>query len=385
MKHSPVILLSRYSGHRNGGIASGVMEACATHGLPFLWWDFSYFLENSGRIFPYGLVLSGDRKTVQDLLKRVPPKVPIVSTAASLFDLPLPTVAIDEAAVAASLWAHFVEEGVKSVIHVGFKEHAASRERNKRLRLLARNSKPAVELHCFLVRANELFWGSNLESGRRFIALLNGCPKPVGIIAQTDDIANNCLECAQLAGLHVPRDVIVAGTDDHQVFTNMHLPLTSYHVDFKLMGQVAVELLQELHTLPDRKKQIPPRRLVSGHLVVRHSSRRKLTFDPKISVVLEFIEAHLREPIKLTMLARMAGISSSHFSYRFKQSLGCPATQYLIERRIEKAKALLADRSLRISEITYASGFHSPAYFSKVFRTRTGRSPSSFRKASAVA
>ena len=67
---------------------------------------------------------------------------------------------------------------------------------------------------------------------------------------------------------------------------------------------------------------------------------------------------------------------------QFKKATGLTFTDYLGRVRVEKAKSLLLNPNLRISEIAYAVGFQSLRHFNRVFRELTGQSPTDFRKKS---
>jgi len=97
--------------------------------------------------------------------------------------------------------------------------------------------------------------------------------------------------------------------------------------------------------------------------------------------VREHIDAHLDQKIRVTDLARIAGLSTPHFSRAFKRGLGVAPQQYAVRQRIEKAKRLLRDTDLKLSEIAQAAGFADQSHFAKCFARITGISPSAFRRA----
>jgi len=96
--------------------------------------------------------------------------------------------------------------------------------------------------------------------------------------------------------------------------------------------------------------------------------------------VCEYIEEHLPEEISLAELAAIARLSPSHFCRAFKEAIGQPPHQYQISRRIERAKALLADLGLSVSHVATAVGYHSESRFSAIFKRVTGRPPGRFRR-----
>ena len=92
-----------------------------------------------------------------------------------------------------------------------------------------------------------------------------------------------------------------------------------------------------------------------------------------------FYEAEKR--IALRTVAQEIGMSYFHFSRSFKQSMGMTASNYIAERRIERAKKMLEETELPISEIALRSGFSSQSHFTTSFRRFAGATPKVFRHA----
>ena len=95
--------------------------------------------------------------------------------------------------------------------------------------------------------------------------------------------------------------------------------------------------------------------------------------------VLDYIDAHLEQNLKLENLAQLLEMSQFHFSHLFKQSLGLAPYQYLIQQRVERAKQLLKHTERSIVDIAFACGFNSHSHLSKTFRQITGMTPKAYR------
>jgi AraC family transcriptional regulator len=95
----------------------------------------------------------------------------------------------------------------------------------------------------------------------------------------------------------------------------------------------------------------------------------------------EFIEEHVAEHISLAELARLTRLSPIHFCRAFKRSVGLPPHQYQLRRRIERAKALLADPGRSVTSIALECGFSLPGSLATAFHRATGMTPSAFRRA----
>ena len=96
--------------------------------------------------------------------------------------------------------------------------------------------------------------------------------------------------------------------------------------------------------------------------------------------VVDYIEEHIGEQISLLTLAGLARLSVHHFCRAFKQSVGLPAHQYQVQRRMEVAKLLLADRTTSVTDIAISLGYAQTSSFSNAFRKTTGWTPTVYRR-----
>jgi AraC family transcriptional regulator len=87
----------------------------------------------------------------------------------------------------------------------------------------------------------------------------------------------------------------------------------------------------------------------------------------------------LEENISLSQLAAIAGMSPHYFSELFKQSTGRAPHQYVLLRRIERAKEKLRDPKRSIIDAGLDVGFENPSHFARVFRKLEGTTPSKYR------
>ena len=91
------------------------------------------------------------------------------------------------------------------------------------------------------------------------------------------------------------------------------------------------------------------------------------------------IEAELDQDISLQPLADAAGLSMFHFAKAFKSALGLPPRQYVIERRLARARDLLSATALPLADIAYAVGFSSQSHMTAAFSARLGVTPAGYR------
>ncbi len=86
----------------------------------------------------------------------------------------------------------------------------------------------------------------------------------------------------------------------------------------------------------------------------------------------QFVQSHVEEPITLAQVVQHVNVSRFYFCKLFKKATGMTLTEYVSRVRVEKAKTLLVDPSLRISEVVFAAGFGSIPRFNSVFKRYVG-------------
>lgn len=101
--------------------------------------------------------------------------------------------------------------------------------------------------------------------------------------------------------------------------------------------------------------------------------------DRQVSMVRDYVDAHLHDDISLADLANVANLSRFHFSRAFKAATGETPTSFVQKRRIERSKALLDAGGLPIELVALAVGFKGAAQFRRVFREIVGVPPAKFR------
>lgn len=101
---------------------------------------------------------------------------------------------------------------------------------------------------------------------------------------------------------------------------------------------------------------------------------------PRIRKAKRYIQEHIDQDITLSDVASFVNWSAYYFSRMFKKATGFNFVDYLARARIERAKHMLLNPHLNVSEIAYEVGFQSITHFNRVFRKLTGNSPTDFRK-----
>lgn len=99
----------------------------------------------------------------------------------------------------------------------------------------------------------------------------------------------------------------------------------------------------------------------------------------RLKRVVDYAECRLGDPITLSDLAGVAGLSPHHFAGAFRASTGITPHRYLMERRLARACDLLADNDAPVTMIAHGLGFASHGHFTATFRRLIGVTPSQYR------
>lgn len=99
--------------------------------------------------------------------------------------------------------------------------------------------------------------------------------------------------------------------------------------------------------------------------------------------LVEFIDAQLAEPLSLGILAQLCSLSEYHFARMFRSSFGMPPHQYVLARRLHRARQLLQGTALPLGEVALACGFASASHFAHRFGQTSKVTPGAYRLAMA--
>ena len=109
---------------------------------------------------------------------------------------------------------------------------------------------------------------------------------------------------------------------------------------------------------------------------IETASKTTSLFD----AIRQYIDTHFREDVTRDFLAKMFYISPNYLSHLFQREGKIGLNEYLNQIRLEYAKSLLKNYDLNVKEIAHASGFKDSNYFCRIFRKKTERSPTEYRR-----
>lgn len=151
-------------------------------------------------------------------------------------------------------------------------------------------------------------------------------------------------------------------------------------------------LLEQVSDTFDRDRKAARHTLaVAYRLVNEEISRQRTDIAPPFRLgglsgwqarrLSNFIDANLDGPIQISELCHLAQLSTGHFYRAFKQTFQETPHNYIMNCRIERAKAMMCETAESLASISQACGFADQAHLSKLFRTKFRQSPSAWRRA----
>jgi AraC family transcriptional regulator len=142
-------------------------------------------------------------------------------------------------------------------------------------------------------------------------------------------------------------------------------------------GSLAAECLANVLAVPLIRHVVAPSRPQRG--------RDGALPRGRLRAVVEYIEEHLDAGPSLEQIAAVARLSPYHFARQFKTATGLPPHQYVILRRVERAKRLLqAGTDVSLAEVAACAGFADQSQFSQHFKRLVGLTPGQFRMSARI-
>ncbi|WP_176706731.1 AraC family transcriptional regulator [Paenibacillus hemerocallicola] len=121
--------------------------------------------------------------------------------------------------------------------------------------------------------------------------------------------------------------------------------------------------------------------LVQGRSVIEERQRTGSEREQYVGRLINFIDLHFMEDLKLDDLVKEVHISKFHLMKLFREATGKTITDYLYERRINQAKILfLYEKEPSVTHVCYEVGFKHLAHFSRLFKKQVGHTPETYKK-----
>ena len=123
--------------------------------------------------------------------------------------------------------------------------------------------------------------------------------------------------------------------------------------------------------------------LLACMLLILEDKAKETSYNPLTLKIMEYLHSNFSSKITLEDIGRISFFSPNYCESVFKRETGRSVIDYLLEVRMTEAKKLLAEGSVSLSAVSDAVGFDDYNYFSRIFKKRTGYTPSEYRRITA--
>jgi LacI family transcriptional regulator len=224
--------------------------------------------------------------------------------------------------------------------------------------------------------SDQASWKSVNVQVRKWLKTL---AKPVAVLADHDVAAHDLANMCQILGLHVPNDVAILGVDDDELECQLSFPpISSVAIPAQRIGFEAARLLDRM--LSGKRVSTEPVYLPPVRVVTRHSTSLFAVDEPIVTAALHYIRNHLAEPLRVSSIAAALTVRRRVIEEKFRTLLGRSILDEIHRVRIDKAKELLTDTDLCMSDVAAQSGFSTPQRMAMLFRRRVGCTPGDYRR-----
>lgn len=298
----------------------------------------------------------------------------VATVEASARNLALDDAAVfaDDTKIARMAAEHLIAAGFEHFAYCGMAASHQSLVRGERFREhLRRRGYQAAAFHGI--------WPDGEVALAPLVRWLRGMPKPSGLLASDDRVAERVLAACRWAGLRVSEEVGVLGTSNDELMCELtHPRLSSVALPAAEIGRRAAEMLDRLLTgRPVRRRhwRLPPLEVVA-----RASTDRLSSADPAVAAAIEFIRASGRQPIGTDQVAAAARIPRRTLERRFAASTGRTIHQFLTDVRLRNAKQFLRHSDAPLHDVARHCGYLATSAFTRMFAARAGCHPEAYRR-----
>lgn len=215
---------------------------------------------------------------------------------------------------------------------------------------------------------------------RRLRAWLKRLPKPVAVMAARDQRARQILETCMDEGISVPHEIAVLGVGNDEILCETTTPsLSSIELDGENTGYDCAKLLDERMRDADAAQRPCILWLSMARVVTRRSTDTSCVPDPHIAKALAFIQEKLGAQITVADVARHLNISRRLLEIKARKCIGRTICDEIQRLRLNRARSLLRNTKMTVSEIAAQCGFYDPSHLGLWFRRRFHLSPTAFR------
>ncbi|HBO43427.1 MAG TPA: XylR family transcriptional regulator [Planctomycetaceae bacterium] len=328
-----------------------------------------------------GIIARIDSKHLLDQVRAT--RLPTVDTRL-LFDVEdIPSVGVDNRAVARVAVEHLLERRFRHYAACGFAGVNYSEERCASFAECAAARGYSVDTWLGRVsrraRTTAIIESRGFSHEEELQDWLMSLAKPVGIFATNDVRGQQVLNACRHCGLAVPDEIAVLGVDDDPVICDLCWPpLSSIAFRFEAMGYQAAEVLDQL--MQGRRPAVH-RQLVPPHDVVARQSTEVVAIpDTDTAAAVRYIREHACEGIDVRDVVGYATCSRSTLERRFARHLGRTPQAEIVRVRLQRVRQLLTNTDYSLEVISRIAGFNHVEYMCSLFKKTMGETAGEFRK-----
>ncbi|MFC0216180.1 response regulator [Paenibacillus chartarius] len=181
------------------------------------------------------------------------------------------------------------------------------------------------------------------------------------------------------AGGHKPVVIVISGHPDFQYAqTAIQLGVVNYLLK-PINKRKLLEAVEQALRLEEGRERMEALEKIADHKLLHAMADDQRYSDP-VKQAVRYIEEHLQEQLGLSEVAAQVHLNPSYFSALFKEQMGLTFSEFTTRSRLQRAKELLLQTRLPITDIAEKVGYQTSKYFIKLFKDYEGKSPSQYRK-----
>ncbi|MBI1372453.1 MAG: helix-turn-helix domain-containing protein [Phycisphaera sp.] len=384
-----VALLIETSRSYGRGLLRGVKRYVDEHGPWSLYVELRHLDTNAppwlSRWRGDGILTRTEVQATANVIRRL--GLPAVELRATHLRHDLPFVGVDNAALGRMVAEHLIDRGFTrfAVYDIDTQAYFAQR-RDTFVKYLRELGHEVSVYHAAGQREKPREWEREQE---RLAAWVTSLPKPVGVLACTDQLGFWLLDACRRAGVAVPEEMAVVGAENDESLCLMSTPpLSSVTFNAERIGYEAARLLDGLMrgrggrgaktpTKP-RAIEVPP-----IGIVTRQSSDVVAIADADIADAVRFIRENADRGITTEDVLDAVPMSRSSLERKMRAALGRSPKAEITRVRLEHVQRLLRDTDLTLERIARRTGFAHPQHLATLFKRRLGVTPGRYRQQTA--
>lgn len=321
-----------------------------------------------------GILTRTGTQATADAIRRT--GVPAVELRATKLRHSFPFVGVDNRALGRRVAEHLLERGFRNFACYDIdSEVFFEQRRDNFVATLAERGFECHVQHAVDSREKPLQWETQQQ---RLVKWLIELPKPVGIMACTDQLGFWLLDACMRAGVAVPEQAAVVGAENDESLCMMSSPpLSSVQFNAERIGYEAAALLEGM-----MRGQAPPTAPLLFEpigIVTRQSSDIVAIEDPVVAQAIRFIRDRAGQCIRVEHVLDEIPISRSALERRMQAAVGRSPKAEILRAQLNRVKQLLCDTDLSLAAIAERCGFKHPQYMSHIFKKKLGQTPGEYR------